>query len=233
MTDARFEFGDRAVYLPGADAVVLSDLHVGRDRTSSVELPLGERADLTERLETVLGAFDPGEVVIGGDLLHAFESVPAGTEETLSVLLEAIEDAGAEPVVVRGNHDPMLDAVYGGSIHEEYALADGETVVCHGHEAPETEAARYVAGHDHPAIEIEGRRHPCFLLGREVYRGADVLLLPAFSSLAAGTPVNGASGADLLSPLATELNRFRPIVRDATADETLRFPPLGKFRRLL
>jgi putative SbcD/Mre11-related phosphoesterase len=232
VTDA-VEFRDRAAYLPDADAVVVADFHVGRDRTSSVELPLGEREDLVDRLAGVLSTFAPAELVLGGDLLHAFDSVPEGTPETVGAIRETVADSGAELVVVRGNHDPMLESVYDGPVHDEYRLADGETLVCHGHEAPDADAARYVAGHDHPAIEIEGRRRPCFLHGRGVYRGADVLLLPAFNRLASGTPINGATGADLLSPLAAELARFRPIVRDTEAEETLEFPPLGQFRRLL
>jgi hypothetical protein len=36
-----------------------------------------------------------------------------------------------------------------------------------------------------------------------------------------------------MSPLARRVGAFRPIVRDETADETLAFPPLSSFRRLL
>jgi putative SbcD/Mre11-related phosphoesterase len=231
MTD-EYRFLDRAAYLPAADALVVADLHVGRDRTSGVELSLGEREDLTDRLATLLRAVDPGEVVLAGDLLDAFGSVPRGVEGTVTALRDVVVRFSADLVVVRGNHDAMLEAVCDEPVHDEYRLADG-TVVCHGHEPVEADARRYLAGHDHPAIEIEGRRRPCFLLGREVYRGRDVLLLPSFNPLVSGTTVNGASGTDLLSPLARDLDRFRPIVRDADAEQTLRFPPLGKFRRLL
>lgn len=230
MTDPRF--GDRAVYLPAADAVVLADLHVGRDRASNVQLPVGERGDLTDRLAGVLAEFDPAEVVIAGDLLHTFDAIPSGVQGTLDDLLGVIDDAGADPVVVRGNHDSMLDSVYGGPIRDEYRLAD-DTVVCHGHERPTADADRYVVGHDHPAIEIEGQRHPCFLLGSGVYEGTDVVMVPAFTALAAGTPVGGATGDDLLSPLVRNVGRFRPVVRDADAGETLQFPPLDRFREML
>jgi len=230
-------YRDRAVYFPGADALVLADLHVGRDATSNVQLPMGEREDLRDRLGTLIDRFDPGEVVIAGDVLHAFDDLPRGVEETVVDLRDAARRRGTDLVVVRGNHDAMLDAVFEGETAGEYRLGDGDTVVVHGDEPPETtgDVGRYVVGHDHPAITVEGRRRPCYLLGsgEHARTGADVLVLPAFNRLCSGTVVNGADARDLLSPLVTNLDEFRPIVRDEEADETLTFPPLGQFRRLL
>ncbi|RBI61049.1 metallophosphoesterase [halophilic archaeon] len=227
---ANAEFRDRAVYLPAADALVLADLHVGRDAVANVELPLGERADLTGRLDALLDRFAPAEVVFAGDVLQAFDHVPDGVEATVTALRRRVADAGADLTVVRGNHDAMLGTVV--DHRDEYRLAD-DTLVCHGHETPDGTAPRYVVGHDHPAIEIEGRKRPCYLWGPDVYAGSDVLVLPAFTRLAAGVVVNRLSGSDFDSPLVTRANDFRPIVRDEDGDETYRFPPLGEFRRLL
>ncbi|MFC7080858.1 metallophosphoesterase [Halorussus caseinilyticus] len=228
------QFRDRAVYLPDEDALVVADLHVGRDAASAVELPLGERADLTERLADLLAAFDPAEVVIAGDLLHAFDRVPEGVAGTVAALRETAEAAGATFVVVRGNHDEMLDSVLEGtgiSARGEYRV--GETLVHHGHARPEGEAARYVVGHDHPAIEIEGKRHPCLLYGPGTFRGADVVMLPAFNRLAPGTTVNGMGARDFQSPVVTDADALRPVVWDSEGEDVLSFPPLGEFRRML
>jgi len=226
--DARYR--DRAAYLPGADALVVADVHVGRDAASAVELPLGERADLTGRLADLLDAFAPGEVVVAGDLLHAFGRVPEGVAATVAALREAVVDAGADLTVVRGNHDSMLDSL---DVSARDAYRVGDAVVCHGHERPAVDADRYVVGHDHPAIEIEGRRRPCMLYGPETFRGADVLVLPAFNRLAPGSTVNGMRTDDFMSPLVTDADALRPVVRDEDRAETLDFPPLGEFRRLL
>ncbi|MFC4449255.1 metallophosphoesterase [Halorussus aquaticus] len=228
------QFRDRAVYLPDENALVVADLHVGRDAASAVELPLGERADLTERLADLLAAFDPGKVVVAGDLLHAFDRVPEGVADTVAALRETVEATGARLVAVRGNHDSMLDSVLdaeGVSARDEYSV--GDTVVHHGHAEPEAEAARYVVGHDHPAIEIEGKRHPCLLFGPETFRGADVVVLPAFNRLAPGTTVNGMRTRDFQTPVVTDADALRPVVWDDESEETLSFPPLGEFRRLL
>jgi metallophosphoesterase superfamily enzyme len=259
------QFRERAVYLPGEDALVVADLHVGRDASSQLELPLGEREDLTERLDDLLATFEPAEVVVAGDLLHAFDRVPEGVEETVDALGRTVADAGAQLVVVEGNHDPMLASMLasrGAATHDEYRL--GSTVVHHGHAepavddgaadngvtdatadpatgaatdgpatAPEQAVTRYVIGHDHPTIEIEGKRHPCLLYGPETYRGADVLVLPAFNRLAPGTTVNGMWTRDFQTPLVTDADALRPMVWDESAGEVLSFPPLGELRRHL
>ncbi|UPV73278.1 metallophosphoesterase [Halorussus limi] len=233
------QFRDRAVYLPAEDALVVADLHVGRDAASAVELPLGERTDLTDRLADLLAAFDPATVVVAGDLLHAFDRVPAGVAETVAALRETVADAGADLVVVRGNHDAMLDAVSdelaadSGRVSTPDEFRVGDTLVVHGHAAPEASADRYVVGHDHPAIEIEGSRHPCLLYGPGTYRGGDVLMVPAFNRLAPGTTVNGMRARDFQSPVVRDADALRPVVWDADRGETLSFPPLGEFRRML
>ncbi|KZN24183.1 metallophosphoesterase [Haladaptatus sp. R4] len=228
MVDA--EFADRAVFLPSADALVLADLHIGRDATSNVSLSLGERTDLTTRVSDLLDRFSPGEVVLAGDVLHAFDRLPEEAESTFADFRELVDEAGATLVVVRGNHDTLLDEL--ADPRDEYRLADG-TLVHHGHEEPDADAPRYVVGHDHPAIEIEGKRRPCYLWGEETYRGSDVLVLPAFTRFASGMVVNDLRGGDFQSPLVTRTNPLRPIVRDEDADETYRFPPLAEFRKLL
>lgn len=236
-------YRDRAVYLPGADALVLADLHLGRAEASNVDFPLGERDDLVDRLDSLLERFDPGEVVIAGDVLHSFGRVPVAVERSLQSFEETIDSAEADLVVTPGNHDSQLTIVYEGSRSDEYRLEDG-TVVCHGHERPEATADRYVIGHDHPTIEIEGQRRPCYLYGHGVFETegteaddaaqgenwADVLMLPPFNRLIRGVTVNGTHATDLQSPLARRLNEFHPVVRDADGDETLRFPPLGELR---
>ncbi|MCU4741419.1 metallophosphoesterase [Halobacteria archaeon AArc-m2/3/4] len=226
---------ERAVYVPDAATLVLADTHFGRGEAANVEAPLGDGTDVIERLRELLERCGPEleTVVVAGDLLHSFSRVPRGVEESLSSFVAAVADATL--VVTPGNHDTMLESVeaYDGETVPEYRLADGETVVCHGHEPPEASAERYVVGHDHPALSIEGRKRPCFLYGPDAYDGADVLVLPAFTRIAPGSTVNGMRGRDFQSPLVVDADVFHPGVRDDTAGETLWFPPLGECRRLL
>jgi uncharacterized protein len=224
---------ERSVYFPEADALVLSDVHFGRAASSNVDAPVDEDGDVCDRLESLLAARRPETVVVAGDLLHSFSRIPRGVERSIARFVDRVEDAGASLVVTPGNHDAMLEGVFSGTTAAEHRLADGETVVCHGHEPPRASAGRYVVGHDHPALSIEGRKLPCFLYAPESYEGADVLVLPAFTRLASGMTINRASADDFQSPLVTDVDAAYPAVRDAASDETLWFPPLGESRRLL
>lgn len=237
MSEVGVSVRDRAVYLDAAEVLVVADLHVGRDEASSVQFPLGERSDLRDRLASLCSYFSPETVVFAGDIVHTFGDVSVDSERAVRDLVDACRDAGAEPVIVAGNHDAAFLEAWDGRAHEEYLIdgcgGDRRTVVCHGHDSPDTEAERYVVGHDHPTIEIEGVRHPCFLHGEGVYAGADVWMLPAFNRLAPGVVVNGMTAAAFRSPLVTDADAFRPVVWDPDTHETLRFPPLGEFRGLL
>jgi hypothetical protein len=222
-------YRDRAVFLERDETLVLADLHVGRDATSDVAFSLGERADLTNRLEALLERFSPETVVFAGDLLHSFSVIPAEVPETVDALRGAVQDAGARVVVTPGNHDTMLPSLWDGPTETAFRVDD--SLVCHGHELPEAEAARYVVGHDHPKITIEGRDHPCYLRGE--FRDGEVLMLPAFTKLAGGVSVNRMRTADFQSPLVTDASALRPVVLSTGSGEAREFPPLGEFRRLL
>jgi len=257
-------FGERAAYLDRHDALVLADPQVGRGEAYAVSLPLGEREDLVDRLAGLLARFDPATVVVAGDVVHTFDRVSDRSRGTLAALRDVCEATGAELELVAGNHDTALANAWEGPVHGEYVLdaadidpAASRTVVCHGHEAPSTAADRYVIGHVHPTIEIEGDRRSCFLRGEGAYRGADLLMLPAFTRLAPGVAVNDMRTGAFDSPLVTDADRLAPVVYDPGAGDAgdtddaddvddasdtgdtgdagtaLQFPPLGEFRGLL
>jgi metallophosphoesterase superfamily enzyme len=228
-----FEPRDRAVYHPASGTLVCADLHVGRDAASNVELRLGEHEDLTDRFGALLERYEPAEAVVAGDLLHSFGDLPTGVMETVRGLRRAADAVDCRAVVTPGNHDTMLDELWDGPIEAEYRLGETGVVATHGHGPPETDAEWYVVGHDHPTIEIEGARRPCYLYGPDQYDGAGVLMLPSFSRLPAGVAVNEMRARDFQSPLVTGADALRPVVRDEGADQTHEFPPLGEFRRML
>ena len=228
-----FSVADRAIYVQTAETLVVADPHLGRAAASSVDAPIDDGGDVRSRLEDALERFSPKTVVVAGDLLHAFSRVPRGVGETVETLVETVERTGAELVVTPGNHDSMLEAVYNGHTTPEYRLEDGETVVLHGHERPETTASRYVIGHVHPALSVGGRKRPCLLYGPGAHDGSDVVVVPAFTRIAPGATINGMSGEDVPTPLVEDVDAFHPALWDGQREELLWFPPLGKCRRFL
>ncbi len=222
---------DRAVVLD--DVLLISDLHIGRGSASSLDLPVGDGVDMIHHFESLCEATTPEEVVIAGDVLHSFETIPRRVRKTVSGFHQIADEYDAELTVTPGNHDTLLDSVWDGTTTPEYLLERCNTVICHGHREPETAAERYIIGHDHPTISIEGQRRPCVLAADDAYRGAGVLMLPAFNRLVPGVEINEMRSSDFLSPLVEDADRFAPIVRDTHTDETLHFPPLGEFRHRL
>lgn len=223
---------DRAVFLPDAAAIVAADLHLGRAATSAVDAPLDVGPAIVDRLLGLVERFAPDELVLAGDVLDAFDAVPRAARSALETLRTGVDARGATLVVLEGNHDTQLGAILEDDPGELHELADG-TVVSHGHRRPATAGRRHVVGHDHPVIDIEGRRRPCFLFGRGVFEGADVLALPAFNPALRGTAVNAWADGDPLSPLLAEASALQPVVWDGQAESTLVFPPLGSLQPYL
>jgi hypothetical protein len=226
---ADLRFRDRALLFD--ETLVVADLHLGRGRSSNVQFPVGDGSDVVERFEALVASHDPGEVVVAGDLLHSFRTVPRTVEDVVSTLADTAREAGARLVVTPGNHDTMLDSVWSGPAPGTRRV--GDTLVCHGHEPPGESAPRYVVGHDHPTITVEGQRRPCALVAEGAYRGGDVVVLPAFNRLLRGVEVNHMSASEFMSPLVTDADAFAPVVFDEAGGDPLAFPPLGEFRHRL
>lgn len=246
-------FGGRAVYLPEFDTAAVSDLHVGFEeeaRASGMSLPLREKETLEEGLREVLVRFSPETVVFNGDIHHSFGEL-GDSGRTIRRLRSVVESTEATPVFIEGNHDTMLEEVVetqtwysvGGDNESRRGdkengsesgdgNRDADVVFVHGDTVPPNlpDAPLYVVGHDHPAVEIELQKEPCFLYGP--FRDSHVLMTPAFNPLCEGVVVNEMYASDLMSPFVREsLNAFRVVVE--TDEEVLRFPEMREFRRML
>lgn len=231
-------FDDRALLL--GDTLVLADCHLGKGE-ANVELPIGDTTDVVDRFDGLLADHAPETVVVAGDLLHSFSTVPLSVRDAVDALRDAAADHNAEMVVTPGNHDVKLDAVWDGPTEAEFRV--GDTVVCHGHEAPTIDDGvdRYVVGHEHPTIVIEGRRRACYLVGKGCYRGKDLIVLPAFNRLLAGVVVNEMRAGEFMTPLITDVDVLSPVVIDgggresgpSGSHEALSFPPLADLREHL
>ena len=223
-------YHDRALRLD--DTLVLADCHLGKGE-ANVELPIGDTTDVVDRFEALLADLAPETVVVAGDLLHSYSTIPLSVRDAVDALRDAAEEHDAKLVVTPGNHDVQLEAVWDGPTPSEYRV--GNTVILHGHEAPtaEADAERYVVGHDHPTIVIEGRRRACYLVGENCYRGSDVIVLPAFNRLLSGVVVNEMRAGEFMSPLITDVDALSPEVIDEDGGGTLSFPGLGALREHL
>ena len=203
----------RAVWIEGARALVVADLHLGyvwAHRFEGQLLPLGAREDSTERLLDLITSYRPAEVVLLGDVVHRVVPEPALRAEVRGL---AEEVAGrARLRIALGNHDAhLLSLLEGIGVEVETArqLQAGPHLLVHG-DGPDDGArvaaalrrtapgGRVIIGHEHPALTLSDGvsssvKCPCFLVSRQV------LVLPAFSRWAAGS---NARDGRFLSPFA-------------------------------
>lgn len=217
---------DRAVLVD--DSLVVADLHLGRGVTSALDFPVGDATDTVDRIRALLAWAEPAELVIAGDVLHSFSTVPRGVRDALDAITDAAAEAGARPVLLEGNHDTMLASAWDGDLHVSHRV--GNTLVCHGHESPEESAARYLIGHEHPILDAAGRRRPCYLVGEAAACGADLVVLPAFNRLLRGVSINRLEADGFMSPLVGDPAELAPLVWDEDAGDLVPFPRLGEFR---
>lgn len=190
MADAR-----RALWLPEVGGLVISDTHFGHgwvERSRGQLLPVGDGEASIPVLFELLRDYRPRELIIAGDVVHAASKVQA-VAEPLEQLSQKCVELGVELVLVLGNHDRGLREMVsrlGLRARVDREWRTGRFRVVHG-DSPLGEVrdeAWVLMGHEHPSVTLRGTgnrsaRCPCFLVGH------GLLILPAFSSRAAGCNV--------------------------------------------
>ncbi|RAS34402.1 ligase-associated DNA damage response endonuclease PdeM [Paraburkholderia bryophila] len=175
----------RAIFDPALRCLFVADAHFGKDavfRARGIPVPVGATADNLQRLDLLIGEFEPVTLVFLGDLLHARE---AHSAETLNALHGwRAQHAGLQVVLVEGNHDRHAGALPVSMnvqcVQEPWRI--GPWAACH---FPQTVRGAYaLAGHVHPVYRLTTRvdsvRVPCFRFG------AGCGVLPAFGSFTGG-----------------------------------------------
>lgn len=191
MTDAHVELAgeiirllpERALFWPGACALVVADLHWGKAaafRSAGIPIPGGATRRDLERLDSAIARTGARRLIVLGDLFHARAGRVA--TRTLGALRSwRGEREALEIQLVRGNHDrhagdPPADL----RVNCLDAPAFLPPFVLR-HEPAVSDAGYTLAGHVHPGIALAGRalfreRLPCFVVGERM------TVLPAFGS---------------------------------------------------
>ncbi|HEY0977817.1 MAG TPA: ligase-associated DNA damage response endonuclease PdeM [Flavobacteriales bacterium] len=171
-------FADKAMYWPERRTLVLADLHLGKAmhfrRAGIAAPPRIESANL-DRLDALLQALKPEELLLLGDLFHsrhnasweafvAFRSTFPHTRFTL----------------ITGNHDILHPEYYERAGLRSLPWRD-DGPFHFTHHPTRHERLYNIAGHIHPGVRLlgKGRQHltlPCFFFG------GSAAVLPAFGT---------------------------------------------------
>lgn len=175
----------RAVFWEEAKALILSDLHLGKTghfRKSGIAVPQQLYKEDLQRLIALIQYFQPGELIIVGDMFHSHSN-----KELLWFEKWRSDLRGIAINLVKGNHDILNEKWYadnGIRVYPDFLYRPPFAFI---HEGPLTppeplpDINYLFSGHLHPGVLLSGAgkqslRFPCF------YFGQSQAILPAFSA---------------------------------------------------
>ncbi len=231
------------IYLRPANAVVISDTHIGYEEemaSQGVFIPRVQKKRMVEAYTKALNYFKAKRLIINGDVKHTFSKLTRQEREELSQIFADLKEKGVEVIVVRGNHDNYI-----GSIADKFEVRIVETysvdnvILTHGHvEISPEEGKIYVIGHEHPRISIRDslgfkRKFKSFLVA-PLKGGGQVLVLPSTAIYQPGNDIS-LIRSNYLSPLMREhaiLEKAKPYVI-VEGEGIMEFPALELIKDLL
>jgi DNA ligase-associated metallophosphoesterase len=189
---------DRALYWPRERALLVADLHLEKASFYARHgqmLPPYDSRETLERVAAAIRETGARRVFTLGDNFHD-SAGPARLEPHAAGMLDALTRA-TDWVWITGNHDAAMEAIAGGTLAEELAVAG--LILRHQARAGETQPE--ISGHYHPRLQITVRdraiRRPC-----AVVSSAGRMILPAFGALTGGMNAADPAIVKALQPAA-------------------------------
>lgn len=177
----------RALWIEAERLLVVADLHwgyVASHRARGHLLPAWGDDDIAQRLEALVSAYQPAEMIWLGDIVHAADG--AGRAEAF------LRDASLPITALAGNHDRRWRGA-GAPV-----ATRGRYFFHHGdRELTVPDAGLEIIGHHHPAVTWDdgaGSRIKVPVL----VAGSHRLVMPAFSPWAAGATWSSAAADETL-----------------------------------
>jgi uncharacterized protein len=166
----------RAIFWEEEKALIVSDLHLGKSthfRKAGIAVPANIGQDDLFRLQKLITAYQPVQVIIVGDMFHSKEN-----NDVPYFKLWRQQFAHISFKLVKGNHDILGAHLYEAmnvEVHETLQIGEINFV----HEPCHDDNGYTFSGHLHPGVAVAGagRQHlklPCFYFGRHCS------ILPAF-----------------------------------------------------
>ncbi len=228
-----------ALFIEKESMLIVSDLHLGLEdeqESKGIHIPTSIFPKIVNSILTPVKDLGCNEVIILGDFKHEFGKPSEAEWYSVKKMIRSIREIGAEPSIVRGNHDNYIILILkemNVKLFQPSLSINGFTLL-HGHlelEEKEEKAKHVIMGHEHPSIAIKDdlgvkHRFKAFLNGEVGKR--TITVLPSTSPLAYGSDINETLQKDLLSPILQKspLDNLIPyVIEIGTAVK--RFPRLG------
>ena len=171
---------DRAIWWGQTKNLLLADVHFGKGsvlRQAGISVPTGQTATDLERLDELIERYQPGELLVLGDLVHGRSPIDAQWVDQVKAWRQRHKAVAMR--LIAGNHDRHFDPEHLGFEVIPHALQVGPFVL--SHEPIPCDHGYVLAGHVHPGISMRDgwrlHRLPAFRFG------VDIGILPAFGTL--------------------------------------------------
>ncbi len=213
-----------ALYVKSLDAIVVADIHLGLEwelEEKGVHIPFPTYEPIVKSLRNMFSYRSAKKLIILGDIKNEFGDINPEEWTQVQDFVNDVRSLGAEPLLIRGNHDNFVRTVLRrlNVEFQEPPVRLGEYFLIHGdkdHELP-GEGNVIIMGHEHPVVSIRDsigvkHRFKSFLCGE--YCGAKIIVLPSMNPLTMGTAVNEVDASELLSPILRRIGvmSFTPIL---------------------
>ena len=168
----------RVIFWKREDALILSDLHIGKTahfRKHGIPMPDGILQHDLERLNALILHYEVKKLLIVGDLFHAEANIDMTTFNTWLKAFQTLEI-----ILIKGNHDRLSNQLMiDFNIKIETELHVSPFTFVHQH-LIEHKSLMTISGHTHPGVMIKGRgkqrmKLPCYQVN------SNQIILPAFS----------------------------------------------------
>ncbi len=180
---------EKAVYLPTHNALLVSDVHLGKSETFQqfgIPIPSQVNQATLERLQRACDRTEAQHLFILGDLFHAKAGL---VDDVIDGWLKFLATNQLDAHLILGNHDRALVEVLSQLSLTCYAHSiDLDSLVLSHEPLPQCHGIN-ICGHVHPCVRIGGGgdrlRLPCFYWEARVQR----LTLPSFGEFTGGYDV--------------------------------------------
>ncbi|MBI1223054.1 MAG: ligase-associated DNA damage response endonuclease PdeM [Bacteroidetes bacterium] len=176
---------EKALYLPEKNALLLSDLHLGKTqhfRKNGLAIPASAAQNDLLRFKKLIGRYPAADVYFLGDLFH---SETNNEMEAFYSLLD--QESHRRFSLIPGNHDVALNQ--SPTLHiTEKCHPLGNLILCHN-PADLNKAEAGICGHIHPGFRLKGQGRQSLLLPA-FFRYEQLILLPAFGKLTGLIPAD-------------------------------------------
>ncbi|MGB9675359.1 MAG: metallophosphoesterase [Candidatus Nanoarchaeia archaeon] len=194
------EICDLAIWIPNEKALILADLHLGRDFSLASQgyiIPQTQLTDTLNRIKAIINAINckPNLIIINGDFRHDFGMIPFKLKQDLEKFVSNLSCFCKKIILIKGNHDTYIP-IKNEKLQIVKNLNLSNIFLCHGDslknslklqksEFSKIRAKTIIIGHVHPMLKITdgfvSEKVKCFV--KTKWKRKVLIIQPSFDPL--------------------------------------------------